>query len=197
MSQIITPTVGRKVWYRPSAHDVVGPVPMSVAGPADDPSKGQPLDATVIAVWGDRMVNLLVTDSVGRQFPVLSCPLLQEGDESPAAGRYAEWMPYQQGQARRDAASAPAAATDVTDYTQPADGSHWTVLVDGDPATLPAPGEWLVTVDTEDGREVHVLVHVGDGKWVHDGEYTFQHSYQFRPIAWAPPPEAYTGEACQ
>lgn len=110
MSQIITPTVGRKVWYRPSAHDVVGPVPMSVAGPADDPSKGQPLDATVIAVWGDRMVNLLVTDIVGRQFPVMSCTLLQEGDERPAAGRYAEWMPHQQGQARRDAAAAPSAA---------------------------------------------------------------------------------------
>lgn len=103
MSQVIKPTVGRKVWYRPSASDVVGPVPMSVAG-------DQPLDATVIAVWGDRMVNLLVTDIVGRQFPVLSCTLLQDGDERPAAGRYAEWMPYQQGQARRDAASAPAAA---------------------------------------------------------------------------------------
>ena len=110
MSQIITPTVGRKVWYRPSASDVLGPVPMSVAGPADAPSKGQPLDATVIAVWGDRMVNLLVTDIVGRQFPVMSCTLLQEGDERPASGRYAEWMPYQQGQARRDAAAAPAAA---------------------------------------------------------------------------------------
>lgn len=103
MSQVIKPTVGRKVWYRPSASDVVGPVPMSVAGPADEPSKGQPLDATVIAVWGDRMVNLLVTDIVGRQFPVLSCTLLQDGDERPAAGRYAEWMPYQQGQARRGA----------------------------------------------------------------------------------------------
>lgn len=106
MSQVIKPTVGRKVWYRPSASDVVGPVPMSVAGPADDPSKGQPLDATVIAVWGDRMVSLLVTDIVGRQFPVLSCTLLQEGDERPAAGRYAEWMPYQQGQARKEAAIA-------------------------------------------------------------------------------------------
>lgn len=110
MSQVIKPTVGRKVWFRPSAYDVVGPVPMSVAGPAGEPSKGQPLDATVIAVWSDRTVNLLVTDIVGRQFPVLSCTLLQDGDERPTSGRYAEWMPYQQGQARRDAAAAPSAA---------------------------------------------------------------------------------------
>jgi len=97
MSNVIKPTVGRKVWYRPSANDVVGPVPMSVAG-------DQPLDATVIATWGDRMVNVLVTDVVGKQFPVLSVTLLQEGDEKPAAGRYVEWMPYQQGQVRKDAA---------------------------------------------------------------------------------------------
>lgn len=71
---------------------------------------GQPLDATVIAVHGDRLVNVLVTDMVGRQFPVLSVTLVQEGDILPACneglplGRYVEWMPYQQGQARKDAA---------------------------------------------------------------------------------------------
>ena len=96
MSQVITPAVGRKVWYRPSANDVVGPVPMVVAG-------DQPLDATVIAVWGDRMVSVLVTDVMGKQFPVLSVTLVQEGDEKPVVGRYVEWMPYQQGQARKSA----------------------------------------------------------------------------------------------
>lgn len=96
MSQIITPTVGRKVWYRPSEHDKVGLGAMTV-------SSGQPLDATVIAVWGDRMVNVLVTDVVGKQFPVLSVVLVQEGDVKPA-GRYVEWMPYQTGQARKDVA---------------------------------------------------------------------------------------------
>ena len=71
---------------------------------------GQPLDATVIAVHGDRLVNVLVTDMVGRQFPVLSVTLMQEGDILPACneglplGRYVEWMPYQQGQSRKDAA---------------------------------------------------------------------------------------------
>lgn len=102
-STVIKPTVGRKVWYRPSKHDQQGPVPMQCA-------VGQPLDATVIAVHGDRLVNVLVTDMVGRQFPVLSVTLVQEGDILPACneglplGRYVEWMPYQQGQARKDAA---------------------------------------------------------------------------------------------
>jgi hypothetical protein len=104
---MIKPTVGRKVWYRPSAEDLRGPKPMTaIAG-----EHAQPLDATIIAVWGDTCVNLLVIDMHGQMFPVLSCRLLQ-GDEQPSTdaegkviGRYAEWMPYQQGQARRDAAT--------------------------------------------------------------------------------------------
>lgn len=96
-STVIKPSVGRKVWYRPSERDKVGASAMAVSG-------DQPLDATVIAVWGDRMVNVLVTDIVGRQHSVLSVTLVQEGDAKPT-GRYVEWMPYQQGQARKDAAS--------------------------------------------------------------------------------------------
>lgn len=102
---MIKPTVGRKVWYRPSKNDLVGHIPMSACG-------DQPLDATIIAVWGDRMVNVLVTDVNGRQFPVTSCALLQEGDEPPKdlegknAGRYVEWMPYQVTQAAKEAPAA-------------------------------------------------------------------------------------------
>lgn len=104
--KVITPTVGRKVWYRPSASDLTGPIPMYGSRVAT----AQALDATVIYVHGDRMVNVLVTDGMGKQFPVLSCTLLQ-GDDVPAAdadgvvvGRYVEWMPYQQGQAKKDSA---------------------------------------------------------------------------------------------
>lgn len=106
MSEVIKPTVGRKVWYRPSKYDLTGPVPMVMAGPQDQPEVAQPLDATVIAVWGDRMINVLVTDTMGRQFPVLSVDLLQPGDEpkkdaeGKVIGRYCEWMPYQVGQAK-------------------------------------------------------------------------------------------------
>lgn len=112
MSNIITPTVGRKVWYRPSAWDKTGPVGMVAAG-------DQPLDATVIAVWGPRMINVLVTDTMGKQFPVLSCDLLQPGDEprkdaaGAVIGRYCEWMPYQVATAPKPAD--PEAAADVQD----------------------------------------------------------------------------------
>lgn len=101
-SKVITPTVGRKVWYRPSASDLTGPIPMY----ASRAPGAQPLDATVICVHGDRMINVLVIDSMGKQFPVLSCDLLQPGDEprkdaeGNPVGRYCEWMPYQQGQAK-------------------------------------------------------------------------------------------------
>lgn len=99
MNTVITPTVGRKVWYQPSAQDKAGTFPMQC-------SAGQPLDATIISVWGDRMVNVLVTDIMGKQYPVLSCTLLQPGDEPSAnadgqlVGRYVQWMPFQVGQAK-------------------------------------------------------------------------------------------------
>ena len=76
----------------------------------------------------------------------------------------------------------------------PGTATPWTVIVDGDASTLPGPGDWLVTVDTDSLREVHVLTHEGKGKWRHEGEFTFQHGYYFHPIAWAARPEAYAGE---
>lgn len=101
---IIHPTVGRKVHYWPSHSDLQGPKPMHI-------TNGQPLDATVLAVWGDRCVNLLVVDISGETFPKLSATLVQEGDAKPhfgtedaeglrTPGGYAEWMPYQTGQAK-------------------------------------------------------------------------------------------------
>lgn len=68
----------------------------------------------------------------------------------------------------------------------------WTVIDPSNPATLPPPGDWLVTVDADNGREVHVLWLDEDKQWWHAGEYVFEHAYYFRPIAWAPRPEAYS-----
>lgn len=97
---MISPTVGRKVWYRPSHQDkCVGTEttpPMEVSG-------DQPLDATVIAVWGDRCVNLVIFDIYGNQYARRSVTLKQEGDTIPEGQAYAEWMPYQVGQAKKDA----------------------------------------------------------------------------------------------
>lgn len=105
---MITPTVGRKVWYRPSRSDLTGPLPMSMMGNPD--FNPQPLDATVLAVHGGRLVNVLVLDVYGKPFPKTSVKLLQEGDETPKmsdgseAYGYVEWMPYQAAQAKKHAA---------------------------------------------------------------------------------------------
>ena len=80
---------------------------------------------------------------------------------------------------------------------EPIPGISWMAIDPANPATLPKKGYWLVTVDADDGSEVHVLWHSGDNKWLHDGEYTFQHGYHFRPVAWAPRPEAYAGEVLE
>ena len=107
---VIKPTVGRKVWYRPSKADQLGPIPMSV-------STGQPLDATVVAVWGDRMVNVLVLDTYGKPFSKASVTLKQAGDEKAKdadgneIGGYVEWMPYQQNQAAKELAAEESTTT--------------------------------------------------------------------------------------
>lgn len=56
------------------------------------------MDATIVFVHGDRMVNLLVLDHVGSTWPVGSVTLQQEGDAA-LQGMYAQWMPYQVKQA--------------------------------------------------------------------------------------------------
>lgn len=90
-STVITPTVGRKVWYRPSGqdHDPMHVIDLNV-----------PLDATVVYVWNDRLVNLLIIDHIGNQHTRTSIHLAQPGDEACPSNGYAEWMPYQVGQAR-------------------------------------------------------------------------------------------------
>ena len=47
------------------------------------------------------MVNLSVVDQAGRQFARTSVHLIQDGDDRPSTndGPFAEWMPYQLGQA--------------------------------------------------------------------------------------------------
>lgn len=87
---MIQPTIGRKVWYRP--------------GPQGDGGlnvwSDQPLDATVVYVHGDRLVNLVVFDHSGQYAERRSVTLVQEGDDIPH-GHYAEWMPYQNAQAKK------------------------------------------------------------------------------------------------
>lgn len=91
---MIKPTVGRKVWYRPSANDKAGQEGMRHYGDA-------PLDATVVCVHSDRLVNLVIFDQNGNLFKRTSVRLLQDDDvphvdaEGNNTGFYVEWMPYQ------------------------------------------------------------------------------------------------------
>lgn len=99
--EIITPTIGRKVWYR---HDGGQAIDIN-GGKVDVASYGdQPMDATVIYVWHDRMVNLRVTDHAGNTFALSSVTLVQQGDATPSC-RHCEWMPYQKGQTAKAEAS--------------------------------------------------------------------------------------------
>ena len=100
----ITPTIGRKVWFRPNG------VKNSLAGVSDggvhekrlNVFNDQPLDATVVCVWGDRMVNLLVVDHGGETHALRSVDFRQPDDPTPQ-NHYCEWMPYQVGQAKQAA----------------------------------------------------------------------------------------------
>lgn len=94
---MIKPTVGRKVWYRPSATDMAS---METANVSNVPNERQPLDATIVAVWGDRCVNLAIFDIYAKVHERRSVTLVQEGDAVNPNGGYAEWMPYQLGQAK-------------------------------------------------------------------------------------------------
>lgn len=106
---VIKPTIGRRVWYWPSPHDVDIRTGLGMTQNDGD----QPFDAGVAYVWSDRMVNVSVADHSGKVHWRTSVPLLQEGDPQPADGApYCQWMPYQQGMAKGDR-PAPPPATDA------------------------------------------------------------------------------------
>lgn len=91
---IIQPTVGRIVWYWPTAYDLA-------QGMFAYPGSDQPMAATVAFVHSDRMVNLSVVDHNGQPIDKRSVTLLQEGDVVRDHAGYAEWMPFQKGQAAK------------------------------------------------------------------------------------------------
>lgn len=83
---MIKPTVGRVMWYWPDAK-----------------YRGdQPLCALVIYVCGDHAVNLVVFATDGTPWCALAVPIVQDGGPySVGDSPYAEWMPYQKGQAAK------------------------------------------------------------------------------------------------
>jgi hypothetical protein len=95
--KIIPPTVGRKVWLELNGATSIP----RFTSDGIIASVGQPIDATITAVWGDRMINIAGFDAHGAPYTLHSITLLQPGDPIPDYGRiYAQWMPYQVGQAK-------------------------------------------------------------------------------------------------
>ena len=95
------PTVGRVVWFWPSADEQMAL-----------PREGQPLAAHVAAVSEDgSTVNLQVIDANGHAHARQDVPFVQPNYLPPAfGGSYAEWMPYQRAQHAKQDAERPAPA---------------------------------------------------------------------------------------
>ncbi len=105
---MIVPTVGRKVWYRPS-HEDLSSLDNSIGGKAIPPMFAfgdQPLDATILYVHSDYCVNLVVFDHDAAMHRRMSVILSQGDNPVPPGDAYAEWMPYQAAQAKKDEAAA-------------------------------------------------------------------------------------------
>jgi hypothetical protein len=83
---MIKPTIGRVVWFRPI-----------FSSPED-----QPMAAIVTYIHNDRLINVAVFGPYGGAQGYTSIRLVQEGDNRPIGENYAEWMPYQIGQAKKE-----------------------------------------------------------------------------------------------
>lgn len=90
---MIHPTPGRIVWFHPNGITL----PPNFAYSDSE----QPLAAVIAYVHSDRMVNLSVFDQNGMGYSLADVTLLQDDDATPNGFAYAEWMPYQKGQAAK------------------------------------------------------------------------------------------------
>jgi hypothetical protein len=95
---MIKPTIGRVVWFQPPA-------------PGGQPLRTQPYPALIAFVHSDTCINVGFFDQNGTVGSACSVKLLVEGEERPAGGYFAEWMPYQQGQAKKNESVGTASGT--------------------------------------------------------------------------------------
>lgn len=91
---MIKPTVGRVVWFW-------------AAGRSQEEKGEQPYAATVAFVHSDTLINISYVDYQGNQGRWSSVLLWQGEGERPTAP-HCSWMPYQVGQAKKDAAQGAA-----------------------------------------------------------------------------------------
>lgn len=144
---MIKPTVGRVVWFRHFKGD-----PGFAKNDTD-----QPLAAIVAYVWADDMVNLVVFDHNGVSWPRTSVKLVQDDirpENRPAPGdEFAEWMPYQIGQAKKhegsDASVDPRRAPDgpLSEDTKPG------FKPSGDPGPLETGNKGAIAPPNDKGED--------------------------------------------
>jgi hypothetical protein len=92
---MIKATVGRVVWFFGEMRDDENAF-RQIRHPGREP-----LAAIVTHVWNDKMVNLVVFDMDGRSTGKTSVRLLQDSELPSGESFWAEWMPYQKGQAAK------------------------------------------------------------------------------------------------
>lgn len=97
MNQIITPQVGRHVWFHQTTANVF-------------PGSESVRAAIITHVHSDRMVNLCVFDANGVPLSRTSVLLVQPGDPKPQH-MHCEWMPYQVQKAAEQGGDVPTVAT--------------------------------------------------------------------------------------
>lgn len=98
----ITPTVGRIVWYRlNTSQDVHGIDSEMARFNTQGEARPDPLPAMIVGINTPDRVNLVVFDAAGMAHPRTSVLIAQDGDPVPVDGGFAEWMPYQLGQAAK------------------------------------------------------------------------------------------------
>lgn len=86
---MIKPTVGRNVWFWPYG--------------LDRQPHAQPYAASIAFVHSDTMINIGYLTEHGEHRAQTSVRLLQDGDSGQGHPCYAEWMPFQVGQAKATA----------------------------------------------------------------------------------------------
>lgn len=91
-NEVITPTIGRRVWYWPNVQDHYG---IDGGEPMTQLAMGQACDAGVVFVHNDRRVNLSVTDHEGKLHRRTDVRLVQGDERANSDEAYATWMPYQ------------------------------------------------------------------------------------------------------
>lgn len=84
---MITPTIGRKIWFWPNQTNTACYTVLDAA---------QAFDASVVFVAADDRVHIAFFDHTGVPFIRHDVPILQDDKPLPAGTCYCAWMPYQQ-----------------------------------------------------------------------------------------------------